>query len=87
MRSQPIQDIPVCDVQSDEGVINRLHRNHLFLLDFIENETETEGKGDKDDNSQTESQNEDKTEKETAVVQNRTDDIMEASPKRNNQVA
>ena len=52
----------------------RLHRNHLFLLDFIDNETETEGKGDKDDNSQTESQNEDKTVKETADVQNRTDD-------------
>ena len=75
---QPIQDIPVFDVQSDGGVIKRLHRNHLFLLDFIDNETETEGKGDKDDNSQRESQNEDKTEKETAVVQNRTDVIMEA---------
>ena len=48
---QPIQDIHVFDVQSDEGVIKRLHRYHLFLLDFINNETETEGKGDKDDNS------------------------------------
>ena len=73
---QPIQDIPVFDVQSDEGVIKRLHRNHLFLLDFIDNETETEGKGDKDDKSQTESQNEDKTEKETADEQNRTDDSV-----------
>ena len=72
---QPIQDTPVFDVQSDEGVIKRLHRHHLFLLSFIDHESESEETGDKEDNSQSDSQKKDKTgtEHTTAVGLNRTD--------------
>ena len=73
---QPIQDISVFDVQSDEGVIKRLHRNHLlFFLSFMDHETDTEETVDKEDNSQSESQKKDKTatENTTAVGLNRTD--------------
>lgn len=46
---QPNIQIPVFDVRSENGTEKRLHRNHLFLLGFIDNRTEDEDKGDGDD--------------------------------------
>lgn len=39
---QPNVQIPVFNVRSEEGVEKTLHRNHLFLLGFINNKTEGE---------------------------------------------
>ena len=66
--SQPNTDIPVFDVKSDDGTEKRLHRNHLFLLSFMDHETGSEEKGD-----------DEKYGKETtAVGENKTDN---SSPK------
>ena len=46
---QPNIQIPVFDVRSEDGTEKRLHRNHLFLLGFIDNKTEDEEKGDGED--------------------------------------
>ena len=46
---QPNIQIPVFDVRSEDGTEKRLHRNHLFLLGFIDNKTEDENKGDGED--------------------------------------
>ena len=46
---QPNIQIPVFDVRSEDRTEKRLHRNHLFLLGFIDNKTEDEEKGDGED--------------------------------------
>ena len=43
---QPNEIIPVFDVKSEDGTMKRLHRNHLFLLSFMDNETNKEIKGE-----------------------------------------
>ena len=47
---QPNIQIPVFDVRNMNGTEKRLHRNHLFLLGFIDNKSEDEDKhgGDND---------------------------------------
>ena len=55
-------------MQSDEGVIKRLHRNHMFLLSFMDHEIDTEEAGDKEDNSQSESQKKGKTAAENTTA-------------------
>lgn len=39
---QPNPDIPVFDVKSEDGSVRRLHRNHLYPLEFLENEPVSE---------------------------------------------
>lgn len=39
---QPNENIPVYDVKSENGIEKRLHRNHLFLLSFMDHETTDE---------------------------------------------
>ena len=38
VESQPNASIPVFDVKSDDGTEKRLHRNHLFLLSFMDHD-------------------------------------------------
>ena len=49
---QPIPHIPVFDVKSDKGVEKRLHRNHLYLLSFMDDEAITE-ENDKENEKET----------------------------------
>lgn len=46
---QPNEHIPVYDVRSKDGDEKRLHRNHLFLLNFMNHEVEDEELDDSDD--------------------------------------
>lgn len=46
---QPNADIPVFDVKSDDGTEKRLHRNHLYLLSFMDHESNNEEIGDNSD--------------------------------------
>ena len=94
VESQPNASIPVFDVKSDDGTEKRLHRNHLFLLSFMDHETGDEEKGD-DESKDVKRPKDDKdgTEEEaTAVGENKTDDsdleltieLKEASDKKSN---
>lgn len=45
---QPNENIPVFDVKSEDGTVKRLHRNHLFLLSFMQHDSDEGMKGDAD---------------------------------------
>lgn len=79
---QPNIQIPVFDVRSEDGTEKRLHRNHLFLLGFIDNRTEDEDKGEdgqkKNGNSESqgkEDRKDDEKGKTAAVADDQSTDL------------
>lgn len=47
--NQQDEDIPVFEVKSPNGLVKKLHRNHLYLLGFMDNETQSEDKNKVED--------------------------------------
>lgn len=49
--NQQDKAIPVFDVKSPDGLVKKLHRNHLYLLGFMDNEAQSEDNNEIENNN------------------------------------